>query len=307
MEKPLEAIEPFLTDSNVPFFTKLVSRLPTKSGANAHQLSASKINVVWCLKNFWSQIDNNKQVSGGTGENKENPVLTPMDVLDSIGESVKRIDVESDVVYLVQDLTLSRRSAAKLTCAERRELVKRIARMLKQSEHQQRLTKDLQRVQAHLKLVESVEKVCSGGSREYVELIDVELGNGVLGGGVGGGGKGESVNGGGGVEDVLVRMLLYESYAIEKLDELIEIVGIRESTSVKKLIKLALNKISTMPARHETTTKRLNSLLDSISKYLNSPSTVKQNFIIFFDFIYNFKLILFKKKGQEQTKCAKRR
>ena len=251
MEKPLEAIEPFLEDSNVPFFTKLVSKLPTKNSSSAHSLSASQINVVWCLKKFWTQVNS-------SGDDKENN--SPVDILDTIAESVKKIDMNADLPYFVNELTLSRRSTSKLSLSMRRELAKRIGRLFKHAPND-KFSKDLLRIQSHLKLVENLVK-CVGDDeklRTYVEQLDFEMASDL---------SQTNEEKAHRLEEILIRMF-FDSCPIEKLNQLINLMGYGERTNVKRLIKLALNKISTM-LKHDNYANKMNTLLESISNYLNS-------------------------------------
>lgn len=270
MEKPLEAIEPFLDDTNVPFFTKLVSKLPVKHSGSVHNLSASKINVVWCLKKFWSQVNSETEKSESA-----------LDALDTIAEHIKKIDVDTDLAYFVEELTLSRRSVAKLSLLARRELAKRIGRLFRQAPSE-RFTKDLQRIQSHLRLVESVEKVCGGGARSYVEQIDYEMADAEAS-------NEEKIHK---LEEILVRML-FDSYSIETLNQLVKTLNISDKVSVKSLIKIGLNKISTMP-RHDNCSIKLNVLMETISKYLNSVSN-SQYIYLFMRIFGKFRWLLSQK------------
>lgn len=262
MEKPLEAIEPFLDDSNVQFFSKLVAKLPAKH-SNVQNLSSSKINVVWCLKNFWSK-------NGNSETNKEN-LSAPGEILDSMAENVKRLDLETDVPYFVNELTLSRRSTTKLSLQVRKDLLKRIGKLFKQTSGD-KLDKCIQKIQAHLKLMESLDK-CIGENKEYLRLIDFELGNFIV----------ENLTQTNlseirtvKLEEILVQILFDSAYSIEKIDQLIRVLGLKENTNVKKLIKLGLNKISSLLLlKQENCSTNLNTLLETISNYLNTSKTSK--------------------------------
>lgn len=151
VEKPCETIERFLDESNLQFFTKLAAKLPVKE-----PLSPGRINLIWCLKSFWS------------GE-------ASLDAFDSIADSVKKLELETDFVNLIVELTLSERSCTRLTVQTRRELVKRINKLVRQVNPAfvEKLTQLLTNIQKHLKLVESVAKVTDP---PYTTRIDVELG-----------------------------------------------------------------------------------------------------------------------------------
>jgi hypothetical protein len=89
------------------------------------------------------------------------------------------------------------------------------------------------------------------------------------------------------LEEVLTE-LLFDGYLVDFINELISLLGLNHSTdkenettvvtSVKKLIKLCLGKVSMVligekkkPESKNNCMKRLNTLLDTISAYLSSP------------------------------------
>ena len=194
LNEPYETIEPYLgidDEANLQIFTKLLPKLPVANNERG-ELKPSKLYVVWCLKKFWSKLDECVEKE----ERSENEMKNAInDNFESLTDNIKKLETGTDFVYFVKELTLSRKCCEKLSVAIRRDLLKRINRLVKQQEKQQpqksssgvsgALQEVLSGIQSHLKVVESIQSLFSNQAKNskleknqrYIEIIDKELGN----------------------------------------------------------------------------------------------------------------------------------
>jgi hypothetical protein len=187
LESPFETVEPYLDDeTNLQIFTKLLPKLLVTN--RNLELKPSKLYAVWCLKRFWSNLD---ALSEAELENEASLKSLINDSFESLVENVKKLDVNTDFVFFVKELTLNRKSCEKLSVGVRRELLKRMNRLAKQMERNTQvlesnnaLNKIMLSIQNHLKVVESVQKLFNnqaktseaGKNKRHIQSIDIELG-----------------------------------------------------------------------------------------------------------------------------------
>ena len=141
---------------------------------NYPSLSASKLHVVWCLKKFWQQIDRLLAHEGPQTDEEffqwsQDKTNVFFDNFESLSESMKKLDIETDFVYFVKELTLNKKSSQMLNTQIRREILKKVTKFLKkeqgtQSGHKNEhidkiINNDLHKIQSHLKQMDSVQKL----------------------------------------------------------------------------------------------------------------------------------------------------
>jgi hypothetical protein len=187
LENPYETVEPYLDDdTNLQIFTKLLPKLPMKNKNT--ELKPSKLYAVWCLKRFWSNLDSLSEVDLENEANLKNLIN---ENFDGLVENIKKLDMSTDFVFFVKELTMNRKCCEKLSVGVRRDLLKRINRLVKQLDktgsNESALTNVLNKIQSHLKMVESLQRLFTNQAKNsveknkrYVQLIDNELGKNYL-------------------------------------------------------------------------------------------------------------------------------
>jgi hypothetical protein len=185
LENPYETVEPYLDDeTNLQIFTKLLPKLPVNN--KSLELKPSKLYAVWCLKRFWSNLDS---LNEADLDNEASLKSLINDNFDSLVENIKKLDTNTDFVFFIKELTMNRKCCEKLSVGVRRDLLKRINRLVKQMDTsagngESELTAVLNRIQNHLKLVESLQRLFTNQTKNFaeknkrhVQSIDKELGN----------------------------------------------------------------------------------------------------------------------------------
>jgi neuroblastoma-amplified sequence len=297
LENPLECIDEYLDDGNLKVFEKLLPKLPVKN-LNI-PLDVSKLHVVWCLKKFWHQID--KITSEREEFEDDDEQFWNVEKqsqffynFDGLNESMKKLNVETDFIYFFKELTLNKKSCDLLNIQIRKEILKKATKFLKNSQKQlnenieNKINSELHQIQNHLKQMENMQKfmgkIDQNHQKELKNLnhsylkrfdkdlsdilrqnLDLKIEDHDL--------KLKTY------QDILVSML-FDAYSFEALHDLIKLLELNDSLSIKELIKLALNKICLSlketkqnKASQETYLAKLQILLDSISNYLNKDVT----------------------------------
>ena len=156
LEKPLETIGDYLTDSNLQFFAKLLPKLPAEV-----RLASSKIHVIWCLKSFWSLLDDDEAEVEWTLER----INGFTDKFEALNESLKKLDLETDFVEFVRETLVSQKTCARLCVQVRRNLVKKYTRFLKTENRQpiradklEAINKTLVKIKEQLRISEGIYK-----------------------------------------------------------------------------------------------------------------------------------------------------
>ncbi|RNA26743.1 neuroblastoma-amplified sequence, partial [Brachionus plicatilis] len=274
LKKPFEVIEPYLDDSNLQLFSKIIQKTTS--------LNPSKLNVVWCLKKFWKKIDSIlDQNSDNVWEESQNFNLI-YDNFDSMSENIKKLDLRSDFIHFVKELCLSEKSCRKLNIQIRKELLKRINKIVKSQKLEQNpefehVSKELTKIHNNIKLIDNIDRNLNSNAKDnalnskYINLFDIELGKIYFFDND----QDEEEQKLKTLNNILISMFL-DGYSIEVLFNIIKLFDYTEKTSIKNIIRLSLNKLcSELKTDSENVTK-LNLLLNTISSYLSSNQAVKQ-------------------------------
>ena len=272
LEKPIEIIEIYLNESNLQFFAKLLPKLPINN--KNLKLNSSKIHVIWCLKKIWPQEE--EQDVGETIQINESTFL---DNIENLSESIKKLDMETDFIYFVKELNLNKKSVYNLNTHIRKEVNKKMLRILKQqSNNSEKLIKELNKISSHVKMVESIEKL--GIETKYSKLLDLNLGSILIENDENTTNEDEikqiKINK---LEDVLVEMFL-DGVQCEVLNDIINLFELKDVINIKLLVKLCLNKISNNLKKkkkdHNEELVKVKTLLDNISSHLNKNENLSQ-------------------------------
>ena len=285
LNEPLTTIEPYLDDTNIKFFEKLITKLPIKSEYS----NPSKINVTYCLKKFWQEID--ALISSDQQAWTSEKTSLFFENFENLSESIRKLDFESDFMFFVKELTLSRKSLSLLSVHIRKEIIKKIGKFLKKDqvklndEKIDKLNKELHEIQTHFKQIENLEKIFQKvnkidiKSTSYIKKFDFDLGTLIMESNKideSKTGQEEATK----IESILVEMF-FDGYSIELINDVIKLFELKE-TNIKKLIKLCLNKVCVSLKGESDKTKqdtkwdqsysKLQGLLDTISNHLNLDS-----------------------------------
>ncbi|CAF1011878.1 unnamed protein product, partial [Brachionus calyciflorus] len=264
LKRPFEIIEPFLDDSNLQLFSKIIQKITNSN--------PSKLHVIWCLKKFWTKIDCLiRENGGGVDLWSDTQNLNRLyDNFESLSESIKKLDFQSDFLFFVKELTLSEKSSRKLNIQIRKDLLKRINKIIKSQKLDQgqpefdMVNKELTKIQNSIKLIENVEKLlCSVNKKndKFISNLDTQLRR-----------LNEEENDKLKIYENFLTDMFLEGYSIEILNSLIKLFEINESTSVKKLIQLSLNNLCIELKKDSKKLDKLNLLLETISSYLTTAN-----------------------------------
>ena len=279
LANPLDVIGNYLNESNVPFFAKLLPKLPTGLAINS-----SRIHVIFCLKNFWLLL----------GEQMEwtNEAMNMFaDKFEDLNESLKKLDPDTDLDYFVHETLMSEKSCQRLNVQVRKNVLKKVNKLLKQQPEQkksERLGKSLQLVQSHLKMAENIQKIFEANnnnklvhlSKVYANRLDLNLANYAVS-------RGEPAESDKLhlLEETLV-YALFEGFSIELVTQMVNTFEIKE-LNMKHLIKVGLNKLcDLLMQKHKSLQEAevnklkhlasLNVLLESIAAHLNAVELDRQ-------------------------------
>ncbi len=280
LERPLDTIESYLSESNLQFFAKLLPKLPTET-----KLTSSKVHTLWCLKMFWLQIDElmTNNVTSEKFDWSQNKVNQFFDHLDNLSESIKKLDLNTDLIYFVRELTLSKKSCQKLNLKIRKELTRRIAKLIKQhlnktqigEDKQELINAEFNQIQNHLKLMENVQSSLNKFGKEKREKnelvlneIDESLGQifNVV-----------NENRHQIIENQLVKMIL-NGFSFELVNDLVKILETNR-ISVKHLVELSFNQVCYESTLNEEKIEskqivdRLHVLFKSIKDYFDKQES----------------------------------
>ncbi len=200
LERPYETIAPYLTsddENNLQIFSKLLPKLPIKD--KNIELKSSKLYALWCVKKFWSSLDaymNEMETDKDLDESSIRNIIN--ENFDSLTEYLKKLDLKTDFIYFVKELTLNRKCCERFSINIRRDLMKKVNKIIKQLEKQSNeqsqsstysssmdhLNEILANIQAHLKLIESVQKLFTSQTKitfakknkHFLQRIDKEIG-----------------------------------------------------------------------------------------------------------------------------------
>ena len=271
LKRPFEVIEPFLDDSNLQLFTKIIQKTTA--------LNPSKLNVVWCLKKFWTVIDSVLEQNSDNPWNDSQNLNLVYDNLDSMSESIKKLELKTDFINFVGELCLSEKSCQKLNFQIRKELLKKMNKIIKVQKLEpnsdlEHANKELIKIHNNFKLIDNIEKKLNLNENilnlKYVDFFDVELGKIYFLKNE----KNEQEQKLNILENILINMFL-DGYSIEILFSVIKLFDFTDKTSVKNIIQLSLNKLCSELKNDSQNMTKLNLLLETISSYLSANDAVK--------------------------------